>query len=227
MDTSAEKPPGRRLGTRFRAVLPPSSPAARTPPRRPSEARSIRTSWRDPETQARRHSPHGHAAPTPGRPYDERVPGGRQAALRGAGSRGRQLQRAPQRAKRRAGQLRLQQEDTAHRQRQEAGVRRAAPKRHGDGRATPSARSFPGPRLFRLGVGRRRHAPRHACAPQPPRGGLGAELCGAACASAGAGGRGCTALEEVGQRLGGGAGRGRLPGTPAGPLHPYDRTGGL
>ena len=68
-----------------------------------------------------RHSPHGHAAPTPSRPHDERVPGGCQLALRGAGSWGcghrPQLQRTPQRAQGRPRQLRLQQEDAAHRER--------------------------------------------------------------------------------------------------------------
>lgn len=82
----------------------------------------------------RRHSPHSHAAPAPGGLRDEGVPSGCQPALRGQRShghwRGSQPQGAPERAQRRARQLRLQQEHAAHGQRQEAGARRAAPQRH-------------------------------------------------------------------------------------------------
>lgn len=108
----------------------------------------------------RRHSPHGHAAPAPGWPHDECVPGGRQPALRRAGSRGRgrQLQRVPQRAQRRAGQLRLQQEEAAHRQRQEAGVGRAAPQSHEDRDAATSPPTLPARASSGLGAQRRLHA---------------------------------------------------------------------
>lgn len=151
-------PPALRQGGPRR----PGAPSA------PGEAERRRT---------RRHSPHGHAAPASGRPHDECVPGGRQPALGRAGSRerGPQLQRAPQRAQRRAGQLRLQQEDAADRQRQEARVRRAAPQRHGD---ESRDRRLPAPLPVRassgLGARRRRYA-RHVTAARhglPERAGL-------------------------------------------------------
>lgn len=90
VDTSPEKPSRQRLGSpisaRFYLPVPQPPELRQGGPRRP-EAPALpgKTQRRRP----RRHSPHGHAAPAPGRPYDERVPGGRQAALRGAGSRGR------------------------------------------------------------------------------------------------------------------------------------------
>lgn len=90
MDTSAEGPPG--------DIWEPLFPRGSTS-QLPSRPNSANVALRGPERphllgetlrlRPRRHSPHGHAAPTPGRPYNERVPGGRQAALRGAGSRGR------------------------------------------------------------------------------------------------------------------------------------------